>query len=319
MNSQGFSYSLLKLLVWCWCLASMFFLTYGLSPDETFLLGLRVQRWYALNIVGVSVALATFVFQVVVQNRILTPSIVGLDSVYLLLNICLLGVLGATGFNGLSANLMFGINTLIMVLFALGLFSVLLRKFQRDIGRLLLMGIVIGMFTQTLTEFVARLLSPESFAAFQGVAFARFDDVNTQLTVIAAVVLVAICISLWRLRFVMDIYRLSHVQVVNLGIPFVLMTSILLMIVALLVSLSTALVGPIFFFGLLVVATVNGLMPNASSGAAMFTCAVLGALILVGGQGIFEHAFAMKATLSVVVELVGGLVFLGLLVTRVRE
>lgn len=319
MNVSWRNKASIRLLVWCWCIASMFFLTYGLSPHESLLFQLRFERWLALNIVGVSVAVATFVFQVVVQNRILTPSIIGLDSVYLLFNIALLSALGGMGFQKLPAKLVFLLTTLIMIAFAVFIYGVLLLRFKRDLGRLLLMGIVIGMFTQTMTEFLARLLSPDSFAAFQGVAFARFDHVGASLLKLVFAVLVGIFLVLWKLRFVMDIYRLGHSHVVNLGIPFLGMTCLLLMIVAVLVSVSAALVGPIFFFGLLVAAAINALMVDATAGTSMIACALLGALILVLGQAVFEHILSMKSTLSVAVELVGGVVFFVLLWKRAKS
>ena len=46
---------------------------------------IRALSLIAIVITGAAIALATMIFQTVVNNRILTPSILGLDSLYLLI------------------------------------------------------------------------------------------------------------------------------------------------------------------------------------------------------------------------------------------
>lgn len=296
-----------------WLVASLLFLLLGSNGDFHFIWRFRFEKWLALNLVGISVALATFLFQTVSQSRVLTPAIMGLDSVFLLFNILLIGLLGGVEYAALSSSIKFFIQVFLMMLFAVSVFGLLVRRFSMDINRLLLIGIALGLLIQSLVEFFARLITPEDFSLFQGIAFAQFNRIQTGLLGVVASVVVFVFIMLWRIHLALDIYRLGRNNAINLGIPYTKMTTNLLMLVAVLVSVSTALVGPIFFFGLLITAIVFALFPSARSGPFMIMAALVGAISLVGGQAIFEHILGLASTLSVVIEFVGGLVFFILL------
>lgn len=296
-----------------WLVASLLFLLLGSNGDFHFIWRFRFEKWLALNLVGISVALATFLFQTVSQSRVLTPAIMGLDSVFLLFNILLIGLLGGVEYAALSSSIKFFIQVFLMMLFAVSVFGLLVRRFSMDINRLLLIGIALGLLIQSLVEFFARLITPEDFSLFQGIAFAQFNRIQTGLLGVVASVVVFVFIMLWRIHLALDIYRLGRKNAINLGIPYTKMTTNLLMLVAVLVSVSTALVGPIFFFGLLITAIVFALFPSARSGPFMIMAALVGAISLVGGQAIFEHILGLASTLSVVIEFVGGLVFFILL------
>ena len=300
-------------MVILWLLASLLFLFLGSGGDIDFVLRFRFDKWLALNLVGVSVALATFLFQSLAQSRILTPAIMGLDSVFLLFNILLIGLLGGAEYAKVSIALKFFLQVALMMLFAVTVFGLLVRRFATDINRLLLIGIALGLLIQSLVEFMARLITPEDFTLFQSIAFAQFNRIQTELLGVIALVLVVVIAILWRIHRALDVYRLGRNSAINLGIHYTKMTSALLLLVAILVSVSTALVGPIFFFGLLITAIVFALFPSARSGPFMVMASLVGALTLVAGQAIFEHILGLASTLSVVIEFVGGLVFIVLI------
>ncbi|KYB45278.1 hypothetical protein AB664_01285 [Brucella anthropi] len=88
----------------------------------------------------------------------------------------------------------------------------------------------------------------------------------------------------------------------------------ILLIVTILVSVSTALVGPITFFGLLV-ANLAYMIAGSSKHRIVLPIAVLLAILcIVGGQTILERVFSFNTALSVIIEFLGGLVFIILLV-----
>ena len=61
------------------------YLGYNLPNRWQYALENRALSLIAIVITGAAIALATMIFQTVVNNRILTPSILGLDSLYLLI------------------------------------------------------------------------------------------------------------------------------------------------------------------------------------------------------------------------------------------
>jgi iron complex transport system permease protein len=95
--------------------------------------------------------------------------------------------------------------------------------------------------------------------------------------------------------------------------------TIVLILVAILVSVSTALVGPVTFFGLLV-ANLAYLLAGTHKHRFVLPVAVFIAIIcLVGGQLILERVFAFDTALSIIIEFLGGIVFLVLLIRGIAR
>jgi iron complex transport system permease protein len=86
-----------------------------------------------------------------------------------------------------------------------------------------------------------------------------------------------------------------------------------LVVVAVLVSVATALVGPVPFFGLLVANLAHVLVRDHRHRVVLPAAVLLGALCLVGGQVVLERVLGLNSSISVVVELAGGIAFLVLL------
>ncbi|MCU1434805.1 MAG: enterobactin transporter permease, partial [Pseudarthrobacter sp.] len=82
---------------------------------------------------------------------------------------------------------------------------------------------------------------------------------------------------------------------------------------SLLVAVSTALVGPVTFFGLLVVSLGYQLCRGFNHARLLPIVVLIGAVALVGGQLILERVFGFATALSVVIEFAGGILFLYLL------
>ena len=61
------------------------YLFQGLNGSYDYALPRRGIKVLAMAITGVAIAYSTVIFQTITHNRILTPSIMGLDSLYLLL------------------------------------------------------------------------------------------------------------------------------------------------------------------------------------------------------------------------------------------
>jgi len=71
------------------------YLTTAVQGDWGFVLLLRGKKLLAMLLVGSAIASATVVFQTLTANRILTPSIIGLDALYLLSKMVVIYFLGS--------------------------------------------------------------------------------------------------------------------------------------------------------------------------------------------------------------------------------
>ena len=298
--------------------AAVAFLAIGLKGNIAFVLELRLLKLAALVQVGVAIAVSTVIFQTVTGNRILTPSIMGLDALYLFGQMLLVFLLGSVGYVALDPQLKFGVE----VLFLMGLASALLLPMLRsrlDMGLMLLAGVVFGVLFRSLQSLLARLIDPNEFSVVQSASFANFNAVRTDLLVFAAIVTVLAVVIAWRSRHVLDVISLGPDAATGLGVNWAATVTGLLLLVSALVAVSTALVGPVAFFGLLVAALAERIVDSRRHAVLLPSAALTGIVVLVGGQTLFQHALGSATALGVVIEFVGGLIFLLLLVLGSRK
>ena len=292
------------------------YLTTAVQGDWGFVLLLRGKKLLAMLLVGSAIASATVVFQTLTANRILTPSIIGLDALYLLSKMVVIYFLGSAAQLAQPPQWQFYIDTALMTATAAVLFATFLPLLARDIYRLLLIGIIFGVLCNKLTDLMARMIDPTDYTRFQAIAYARFDSARADLILPAALIIGACLAWLWHKRHVLDILALGREQAINLGINYPREQLTLMLTVALLVAVSTALVGPTLFFGLLVSALAYRLFPVPYHAIQLPAACLLACATLVIGQTLFERVFHYTATLSILIEGIGGIVFLYLLLAR---
>lgn len=304
-------FAVLSLLV---AAAMVAFMTLGAQGRWDFVLPFRGKKLLALVLVAYAIAMSTVLFQTVVNNRILTPSIMGFDALYVLIQTLLMFFLGATRLVGLNPHLMFLLQVGCLVLFAGLLFRWLFSGATRSIHLLMLVGIVFGVFFRSLSSFLQRVIDPNDFVVLQDRLFASFNTVDPSLLGLAALLIaLASAVSL-RLLPVYDVLALGRETAINLGVEHKRAVTITLAVVTTLVAVSTALVGPVTFFGLLVANLAYLLLPTARHALVLPAAILIAILALVGGQVILERVFAFDTALSIIIEFVGGLFFIFLVV-----
>lgn len=286
----------------------LFFMLFDVGSHWGIILKLRGTRLLSLVVVGVAMGISTLLLQTLTQNPILTPGILGFDALFVLMQIVLVFIYGGYGYIGLNIYLKFMIEALLMLSAAVLLFSLLFK--QNDLAKVLLVGIIMGVLFRSGSAFLQRMIDPNDFLILQSALFARFNIVNKELLGLATFITMLTLIFIWRLRFVLDIIMLGREQAVNLGVPYVRYRYLLLVLITMLVVVSTALVGPVSFFGLLICALANQIVRQQSHSVRIPVIILLSVILLVSGQALFEHVLHMKSTLSVVLDAVGGVIFL---------
>ncbi|MGH0004138.1 iron chelate uptake ABC transporter family permease subunit [Pseudovibrio ascidiaceicola] len=294
-------------------LACIAFMTLGAKGSWSFLLVFRGTKLLALLLVSVAISVATLLFQTISGNRILTPSIMGFDALYLLVQTLLVFTLGGFTYVALDGQIKFLAEVGIMLLAAVLLFSTVMGKGRQDLHRMVLVGIIFGVLFRSLTGFLQRIIDPNDFAILQGASFAQFSSVDKDLLGLSILLVSACCLIIWRLRYTLDVIALGRSNAINLGVSYERLSFVVLVLVATLVSVSTALVGPVAFFGLLVTSLAHFIMNTHRHAILLPASMLIAALILVSGQTVFERILKSQSTLSVTVEFFGGLLFLLLL------
>lgn len=296
--------------------SSALFLTWNVQGNWDFILALRAKKLLALLLVAYAVGVSTLLFQTLTNNPILTPSVLGFDTLYIFLQTLLVATLGGLGYTQLPLMGKFGLELVVMLGGSLLLFQMLLRQGGRDLARMILIGVIFGVLFRSLSSLMERMIDPEEFAVVQSNTFASFNTVNLNMLTVGCVIMALSALVLWRERYRLDVHLLGRDQVTNLGIHYQRHMLWILLWIAILVATATATVGPVSFFGLLVCALANHFSGSLKHSVRLPMVFLIAAVMLIGGQAIFEHLLGMKAVLSVVVEFAGGLVFLWLVLGK---
>ena len=299
-------------------LFAVLYMVLGAKGNWNFTLPFRGTKLAALLLVAVAVSTATVLFQTITQNRILTPSIMGFDALYVLILTVAVFVLGGQGLIRLPPLAVYGVNIVMLVLASLLLFGTLLASARQDLMRMVLTGIIFGALFRSLTAFLQRMIDPNEYAVVQVSSYARFTQINTDLLLISTILTLLTLAYVWRMRHRLDVLALGPDMATGLGERQRRGQMEVLVLIAVLVSVSTALVGPIAFLGLLVVSLARLITPTAQHAVLLTSAALISCIVLVGGQMMLEHVLSLAAPLSVVIDFIGGFVFLALLLKGTR-
>lgn len=278
----------------------------------------RILKVATMLLAGATIGYSTIVFQTITNNRILTPSIMGLDSLFLLVQTLVLFLLGASSIFLINAKLNFVLTVVLMLIFSSLLFRGLFLGEQKEVYFLLLVGVVAGTLFQSIASFLQMILDPNEFLIVQKSMFASFNNIQTELLIMSFIVIGILVIYLRRYVSILDVLALGREQAINLGIDYEKVVFRLLLVVSVFVAAVTALVGPITFLGLLVANLAREYLASYKHKHILPAASLLGAIALVGGQFMLERIFNIATPVSVVINLVGGLYFVFLLIRGQR-
>ena len=276
----------------------------------------RLRKLILMILVGGAIAASVVIFQAITTNRLLTPSIMGLDAVYMFVKVLIVFVFGVQSVFVTNLYISFLISLIVMIGFSLLLFQGIFRSGNVSVYLILLVGIILGTFFRSITGFLELIINPEDFLAVQSAMFANFDASNTKLVTLCGVILIIlIMITVYAIPY-LDVLLLGRDQAINLGISYQTLTRILLILVAILVSISTALVGPITFLGLLTVNLAHELMKTYQHKYILPATICISWISLFLAQAIVENFFQATTQVSIIIDLVGGSYFIYLLIKR---
>lgn len=295
------------------------FILIGLnSRNWEYALSRRIPKIIAIILTGSSIAFSSMVFQTITNNRILTPSVLGLDSLYMFIQTFIVFVLGSSTLARIGGNFNFILSVGLMALFSVVLFKLLFKREGNNIFFLLLLGMVFGTFFQSLSSFMQVLIDPNEFMIVQNKMFASFNNINTNILVLAVLgVLLAIAYTHKHLNS-LDVLSLGRENAINLGVEYDKVVKRMLIVISILVSVSTALVGPITFLGLLVVNITREFLNTYKHKYLIIGSILVSSITLVGGQLIAERIMNFSTPISVVINFVGGVYFIYLLLKENR-
>ena len=142
---------------------------------------------------------------------------------------------------------------------------------------------------------------------------------NSDIILLAIILMIIIVFVLRKELEVLDVITLGKEQAVNLGVDYDHTICKLLLGVVLLISVATALVGPISFFGLIVANLSRQMFKTYRHKELISGSALFGIILLTAGQMIVEQVYSYAIPISVFITVGGGLYFLYLLLAQRRR
>ncbi|MCD8821290.1 iron ABC transporter permease [Staphylococcus gallinarum] len=276
----------------------------------------RLRKLILMILVGGAIAASVVIFQAITTNRLLTPSIMGLDAVYMFVKVLLVFAFGVQSVLVTNLYLNFIITLVVMVVFSLLLFQGIFKIGDVSVYFILLVGVILGTFFKSITGFLELIINPEDYLAVQSAMFANFDASNSKLVTLCGIILIVLIIVTVLLIPYLDVLLLGRDQAINLGVSYKTLTRLLLILVAILVSISTALVGPITFLGLLTVNLAHEMMRTYEHKYILPATICISWLSLFIAQAVVENLFEATTQVSIIIDLIGGSYFIYLLIKR---
>ncbi len=301
-------------------LAVIGYLTLNVNPKYVeFAMRLRVPKLLVMLVTAFCIGGASIVFQTLIQNTIVTPCLLGMNSLYALIHTAVVFFLGSGSLIARHPQLSFLVDLTIMGAAAILIYGTLFKKMKHQILYVLLAVTVMSTFFSSMQTTLTRIMDPNEYDALLGSLVASFSNVNSSLLAISAVLIGLVIFALRKELKLLDVIALGKNQAINLGVDVDKTIRRLLLGVTVLIAIATALVGPISFLGLIIANLSRQLFKTYKHTWLIFGSAVLGMIVLVGGQLVVEHGFSYSIPISVLITIGGGLYFLILLFGKGRQ
>lgn len=292
-------------------------LPYG-SPGFWRVAEMRLNNVIVMGIVAFCQAMATVSFQTATNNRIITPSIMGFESLYVAIQTGVIYLAGAAGLAAFTGLPQFLTQVALMVVLATILYTWLLSGSRGSMHVMLLVGIIIGGGLGSVSTFMQRLLTPSEFDVLNARLFGSVTNADPELLPVAIPLCLIAGGALWLSSRRLNVVALGADVTANLGLNHRFETIRVLFLISILMAVSTALVGPMTFLGFLV-ATLAYQFADTYDHRRIFPIAMLtGFVVLTGAYFVMNHVFYAQGVVSIIIELVGGSVFLYVILRKGR-
>lgn len=279
---------------------------------------MRITAVVVITLVTFCQTFATVTFQTVTNNRIITPSIMGFESLFVLVQTSIVYFLGVNGLITIGKTGRFFLQVALMVAFAVVLYLWLLSGRFGSLHIMLLVGIVIGTGLGALSAFMQRMLDPNEFDVLRARLFANIGNADADLLPFVIPACGALGIAIWLLARRLNVLSLGPEIAINLGVDRKRQMMVMLTLVSILMALTTSLVGPMTFLGFLVATLAYSLTDTYDHRRILPVAWLAGFVILGGAYFLLKHVFTMVDAVGIIVELIGGMVFLVVIFKRGR-
>ncbi|MDO5531125.1 iron chelate uptake ABC transporter family permease subunit [Sutterella sp.] len=282
----------------------------------SYAMNLRAPRLAVMLIAGFAISAAAIVFQTIIRNNIVTPCLLGMNSLYLLIHTAVVFFLGSGSEFATNPVMAFAVDIVLMGVIATFIYYTIFQKTGGNVLYVLLIGTVLSTFFSSMQNSLTRIMDPNEYDALLNSLVASFTNVNLACIIPGVVLLAAIALWLRKDLAILDVISLGRDQAISLGVDYERTLRRLMVGVALYIAVATALVGPLSFLGLITANISRQLFRTYRHTWLIAGASFAGMFILAAGQFLVEHAMTYTVPVSVFVTIGGGVYFLYLILTQ---
>lgn len=296
---------------------SILYLRVNVNPKYfDFVIRLRLPKLLVMLVTGFAIGGATIVFQSIINNTIVTPCLLGMNSLYTLVHTVLVFILGTASVVFTNRNIAFAVDLGIMSITAVVLYGWLFKKTKYNVLYVLLIGTVLTSLFGSVQSTLTRVMDPNEYDALLSRLVASFTNVNGDIIILSLVMMGIVTFLLRREIALLNVIVLGKDQAINLGVDYDRTIRKLLLGVSVFIAIATAMVGPISFLGLILANLSRQLFRTYRHSFLITGSALIGMIVVIGGQLIVEHVFVYSVPVSVFISVAGGVYFLYLLLGK---
>jgi iron complex transport system permease protein len=196
-------------------LSIILYMTINLGSNLAYILPHRGYIVLTMIIVAFGSGVSTVLFQTIANNKILTPSIMGLEALFILLQTIFVFYTDSFPASWLLNIGKFLLESSLLVIFSVLLYRWLFISVKMNINLVLMVGIILGTLFRSVATLLQRLMDPNEFSILQSRMFATFTKGTPELILFTLVITVIVGILLWRMRYCFDVLALGQANAVN--------------------------------------------------------------------------------------------------------
>ena len=281
--------------------SSLLFLFMGINKGSMdYALSKRIPRLIAIILTGGCIGFSTIIFQTITDNRILTPNVMGIDSLYVAIQTMLIFAFGSSSAFVSNKKINFLICLVFMILGTSLLYKLIFKKDNANI------------------IFMQMVIDPNEYLVLQNKLFASFNNVNVDILFLSIILVLLMIPFVWDDIKYYDVMSLGKDQAINLGVDYDKIMKKSFVVIAILIAISTSLVGPLTFLGILVANITREMMKTYKHSYLVTVSILVSIFTLVFGQVLMERILHLSTPVSVVINMIGGIYFMYLLYKESR-
>lgn len=227
-------------------LAAAMYMTVEVNFENTrllrYALKIRAPKLIAMLIAASAIGGASIVFQSIINNTIVTPCLLGMNSLYTLIHTAVVFAAGSGSILAANANAAFATDLVLMGITATVLYSYLFRKTNHNVLYVLLVGTVLTSFFGSIQSAMIRTMDPNEYDNLLSTLVASFSNINSEIILFTVIALAAVVFALRKELALLDVITLGREQAINLGVDYDRTIRRLLLGVTLCIAAATAMV-----------------------------------------------------------------------------